>query len=149
MSKRVFTMVFWGSIVAPVMPIPIPFQSGGVQTWLAQEDIEVVGAQASIFSTTPSQNDGKATAEVELSQVGVFDKDGAIIKAAASEYWNTAPAGIAEVAGHIELTFAPPLSIPIKEEGLLYVNTSALGKTAATSTFDYAIIVFYTKKGSR
>ncbi len=149
MSKRVFTMVFHGQVEAMAFPAPEVVVVNAAQTWLAQEDIEVVGAQATMVSTTPSENDGKAIAEVELSQVGVMDSDGAIIKAVASEWWNSAPPGITEVAGHTELTFAPTLAIPVREEGRLYINTSAIGKTAATSTFSFSVVVFYTKKGSR
>ncbi|MBA7552013.1 hypothetical protein ES705_44564 [subsurface metagenome] len=146
MSKRVFTKVFHG-VLAAEQPISIQFNAK--ETWLAQEDIEVVGAQASMLNTSPSENDGLASAEVELSQVGVIDTDGAIIKVVANEWWNTAPPGIYQTAGHTEVSFAPALAIPIKEEGLLYINASTIGKTADVSTFSYSIIVFYTKKGSR
>ncbi len=146
MGKRVFTKVFHGVIAAEV---PVTTQVNAAQTWLAQEDIEVVGVHASMINSSPSENDGLASAEVELSQVGKLDEDGAIIKVVANEWWNTAPPGIHQIAGHTELTFAPTLAIPIKEEGLLYINTSSVGKTAAVSTFSYSVIVFYIKKGSR
>ena len=147
MGKRVFTKVFHGMLTASLAPLAEG--KNAEQTWLAQEDIEVVGVQASMLSTAPSENDGFASGEVELSQVGIKDNDGAIAKVVASEGWNTTPAGVCETAGHTELSFAPTLTIPIKEEGLLYINTSAIGKSAGLSHFSWTVIVFYTKKGSR
>jgi hypothetical protein len=146
MGKRVFTKVFHGQVVAEDAMV---VQVNSKETWLAQEDIEVIGVQASMLNTQPSENDGMATAEVELSQVGKLDADGAIIKVVATEWWNTAPPGIGIGNGHTELSFSPTLSIPIKEEGLLYINTSCIGKTAGMSVFSYSVLVFYTKKGSR
>ncbi|MBA7551290.1 hypothetical protein ES705_43829 [subsurface metagenome] len=145
MSKRVFSKVFHGTIVASN---PLGTAYNAYETWLAQENIEVVGVQASILVTEPSENDGLATAEIELSQVGVKDQDGAILKVVVGEWWNTTPAGIAMTAGHSEVAFSPTLAIPVKEEGYLYINGSAIGKTAGLSHFSYSVIVFYTK-GSR
>jgi hypothetical protein len=146
MAKKVFTKVFHGQVVASGTDRVV---ENAVHTWLAQEDIEVVGVQSSIVSTTPSENDGFSSAEVELSQVGVIDTDGALSKVVASDGWNTTPAGICATAGHTEVAFAPALAIPVKEEGYLYINTSSLGKTAGLSVYSYSVIVFYTKKGTR
>ncbi len=148
MSRRVFTKVFHGLVQAQG-GVGVPVVVNSAQTWLAQEDIEVVGAQGTMVNTAPSENDGFATAEVELSQVGVLDSDGAILKVVANEGWNTAPPGILASSGHTEVAFAPTLAIPVKEEGLLYINTSVIGKSAGTSGFSYSVIVFYTKKSSR
>ncbi|GAI73099.1 unnamed protein product, partial [marine sediment metagenome] len=47
MSKRIFTKVFSGSVVCPTgVPVPQP----AVQSWLVQEDIEVIGAEMAIYS---------------------------------------------------------------------------------------------------
>ncbi|MBA7551906.1 hypothetical protein ES705_44457 [subsurface metagenome] len=146
MSKRIFTKVFSGQQAS--MGVNTTVQAG-LHSWLVQEDVEVIGAVASIYSTVPSENDGFASVDLELSQVGLPVQDGAILSVAASEGWNTTPAGICATSGHASVFFPPGFAVPVKEEGYLYVNSVGVGKTAGVSMFDYEIIVFYTKKGSR
>ncbi|MBA7587043.1 hypothetical protein ES708_29053 [subsurface metagenome] len=123
--------------------------SDGLHSWLVQEDIEVVGAQASIASLLPSENDGWAFAKVELSQVGIRAQDGAILAANATEGWNTVPQGITQCNGHATIVFPQGVAVPVKEEGYLYINALTMGKSAGNSMFDYEIVVFYTKGRSR
>ncbi|MBA7551992.1 hypothetical protein ES705_44543 [subsurface metagenome] len=144
MGKRIFTKVFSGSVIVAAAPT----DEGAWESWLIQyEAIEVIGAQAKILSTMPSENDGFAYAEVELSQVGVRRQEGAILSVAAGEGWNTTPAGINQVNGHQVVTFPAGFAVPVKEEGYLYINTGGRGKSAGDSVFEYEVIVFYTKKG--
>ncbi|MBA7555813.1 hypothetical protein ES705_48500 [subsurface metagenome] len=146
MSKRIFTKVFSGQQASLGMNTTV---QAGLHSWLVQEDIEVIGAQAAIHSVLPSENDGWAMVDMELSQVGIPAQDGAILSVNAGEGWNTTPAGVTQCNGHTSIFFPPGFAVPVKEEGYLYVNSVSQGKSAGTSMFDYEIIVFYTKKGSR
>lgn len=147
MGKRIFTKVFQGSFQAETQ---IPTQTGAVQSWLIQYDsIEVIGAQATVFLRAPSENDGWAFGQIELSQVGIFGLEGAILSAVVVEGWNTAPAGIALSSGHVAVTFPEGFAVPIKEEGYLYINSYTMGKSAGISGFAYEVVVYYTKKGAR
>ncbi|MBA7587914.1 hypothetical protein ES708_29961 [subsurface metagenome] len=120
-----------------------------MHSWLVQEDIEVIGAQATIYLVSPSENDGFSSVDLELSQVGIPAQDGAILSVNATEGWNTTPAGISTTNGIASVFFPPGFAVPVKEEGYLYVNSVGVGKSAGVSMYDYEIIVFYTKKGSR
>jgi len=147
MSKRIFTKVFRGAISAETQ---IPEEVGAVHSWLVQYDsIEVIAAQASLWSYLPSENDGFTNASVELSQVGVVGQEGAILSVAASEGWNTTPAGIMAANGHMAIVFPSGYAVPVKEEGYLYINTTSLGKSAGVSQYRYEVIVHYTKKSVR
>ncbi|GAI68393.1 unnamed protein product, partial [marine sediment metagenome] len=110
--KRIFTKVFSG--VIPV-ETTTPSQVNALLTWLAQEDIDVIGAEALVSCGLPSENDGWSYCVVELSQVGVHGEDGVILKAVASEGWNTTPAGIVKADGHAFVTFPAGYSVPVKE----------------------------------
>jgi hypothetical protein len=145
MSKRIFTKVFVGKVSVET---PMPAEVSEV-AWLAQEDIEVIGAEICVLCTAPSENDGYSHCAVELSQTGVFAADGSILKASASEGWNTTPAGIALANANVAATFPAGYVVPVKEEGYLYVNTESAGKTAGICVYDYNVVVYYTKKGGR
>ncbi|MBA7587287.1 hypothetical protein ES708_29312 [subsurface metagenome] len=144
--KRVFTKIFEEDLVVVE---PSEKVVGAVWTWLIQEDIDVIAAAISIQRTTPSENDGFSFGCIELSQVGVYGQDGAILAAQAGEGWNTTPAGICEANGHAVLALPQGYAVPVKEEGYLYVNSKSRGKTAGGSEYHYQVIVYYTKKGSR
>ncbi|MBA7551712.1 hypothetical protein ES705_44260 [subsurface metagenome] len=144
-NKRIFTKIFHEAI--PVMGVTL-VKAEPAKFWLMQEDIEVLGAEISIFNTAPDENDGYAYIYVELSQVGMLNADGIILAAAAIEYWNTTPAGIDVDNAQVVTNFPPGFVVPIREEGYLYVNTAQFGKTAGTSAFTFDVIVYYTKKGT-
>ncbi len=144
--KRIFTKVFSGTVGA-ISAGTIPHNA--IESWLVQEDIEVIGAEIALVNSAPSENDGFAHCAIELSQVGIFSQDGIILKGVASEGWNTVPQGLAQTNANVAVTFPDGLAVPIKEEGYLYVNAVTYGKTAGESVFSYAIIAYYTKKGSR
>jgi len=146
MSRRIFTKVFQGCVMATTDVLEYV---DAKEAHLVQEDIEVIGAEATAYSTLPSENDGWAFIEVELSQVGRVHKDGAILAVSSSEGWNTTPAGITRANGHVAIAFPSGLAIPVKEEGYLYINTVSTGKSAGTSMFNYWIAVHYIKKSVR
>ncbi len=145
MSKRIFTKVFNGAITAE---LAVPKTDNAIMSWLAQEDIEVVGASATIYSYQPSENDGQAEALIELSQVGIIAQDGAILQVAAHEDWNTTPAGICLTTQQATVMFPQGSAVPIKEEGYLYINAMSVGKTAGLSSFQYTVTVYYIKRGA-
>lgn len=145
MAKRIFTKVLSGTrgvVTTGVIP------EGAVASWLAQEDIEVIGAEIAVVSDKPSENDGFAWCQIELSQVGIWSQDGLILKASASEGWNTTPAGVDQTNGHAIVAFPQGFAVSVKEEGYLYINTIGCGKTAGESTFYWSCIIYYTKRGA-
>jgi len=144
-NKRIFTKVFHKQV--PILG-DTPTKEEPSLFWLQQEDIEVLGAEISIYNTSPSENDGFASFYAELSQVGMLNADGVILAAAALEGWNTTPAGISAVAPAVVTNFPPGYVVPVREEGYLYVNIYAIGKSAGASAFTYDVIVYYTKKGT-
>ncbi|MBA7712817.1 hypothetical protein ES703_121807 [subsurface metagenome] len=146
--KRIFTKRFSGAIDAN--PPGLVFEDqNALETWLVQEDIDVIGAEVAVASHAPSENDGYALVSVELSQVGVMNQDGSILLASSTEGWNTAPPGICQASGHAMVTFPNGMAVPVKEEGYLYINGRSKGKSAGPSLFSYGVVVYYTKKGAR
>ena len=146
MSKRIFTKRFSGEIQVSMIGY---VEQNALETWLLQDDIEILGAEIVVAADKPSENDGFAIVSVELSQTGVALQDGAIILASASEGWNTAPPGISMTNGHAVVTFPQGTVIPVREEGHLYINARGRGKSAGVSTFGYGAVVYYTKGSSR
>ncbi|MBA7553403.1 hypothetical protein ES705_45994 [subsurface metagenome] len=150
MSKKLYSKVWSGTInVEAGQYFTGPEITNALHSWLVQDDIEVVGANLSIISTTPSENDGFAQIMVELSQTGIYGQDGAIACAMAQEGWNTTPAGISAANANVAVIFPDGKAMPVKEEGHLYLNTCYTGKTASFSTFNFEVIIFYTKTGRR
>ncbi len=146
MSKRIFTKETSGlKIVSGATEV----EENAIVSWLMQEDIEVLGATGYCISVLPSENDGWAFLEVELSQAGVLSEDGAILRVAGQEGWNTTPAGVTQCSGHNAIAFPAGFTIPVKEEGHLYINMRGENKTAGFSTFRWGFIIYYTKKGYR
>ncbi|MBA7542010.1 hypothetical protein ES705_34326 [subsurface metagenome] len=144
MSKRVFTRIAKGQVQVSTSFV---IEHTGVYSWLLQEDIEVVGVNMSLWCALPSENDGFASCNLELSQTAEYGQSGAIAAVSSTEGWNTTPAGICQTNGKLALNFPVGLSVPVKEEGHLYVNAEGLGKSAGTSTFSFEVIIYYTMKG--
>jgi hypothetical protein len=144
--KKVFTKVFQGGLAVSGDE---EVERNALVSWLAQEDIEVVAAQISLQSSQPAENDGFASVMLELSQVGVLGLDGAILVAQCGEGWNTTPAGIDQTKADVVLALPSGLTVPVKEEGYLFLNAMQRGKSAGMSVFSYQVIIFYTKGRSR
>lgn len=148
MSKRIFTKRFSGRITC-AFGDPAITSKNAIESWLVQEDLEVVGASIAVGPSLPSENDGWTYCAVELSQVGIAALDGSILTAYASEGWNTTPAGITQSNANVAISFPNGAAIPVKEEGYLYINCKFAGKSAGDSLYDYGVTVYYTKKGSK
>ncbi|MBA7542013.1 hypothetical protein ES705_34329 [subsurface metagenome] len=144
MSKRVFTRIAKGYVAATGMA---PAEHTGVYSWLLQEDIEIVGVNLSLWCRAPSENDGFTSVNLELSQTAEYGQAGAIVAVSATEGWNTTPAGICQTNGALAMNFPVGLSIPVKEEGHIYVNALSLGKSAGTTYYDFEVIIYFTMKG--
>ncbi|GAI02704.1 unnamed protein product [marine sediment metagenome] len=147
MAKRVFTRIAKGIASVGGMGFPEPGEQTGLYSWLLQEDIEIVGVCMSLWNSLPSENDGFAWCNLELSQTAEYGQSGSIASVNAMEGWNTTPAGICATNGHQVMNFPVGLSIPVKEEGHLYVNALLEGKSAGTSEFSFLVIIYYTMKG--
>ncbi len=144
--KRIFTKVFSGT---KMVMNGLPADEAAVQSWLAQEPIEVIGATGVCLCTAPNENDGFAWLKAELSQVGSIALDGSILTVLGGEGWNTVPQGIHAQNGHIAVTFPDGYSVPVKEEGYLYINLRYQGKSAGIAQFEYTFTVYYTKGRSK
>ncbi len=144
MGKRVFTRVAKGWVIVSGAS---EVEQTGVYSWLLQEDIEIVGVNMSLWSEEPSENDGFASCNLELSQTAEYAQAGAIASVNAGEGWNTAPPGIAKQGNVTVLNFPVGLSVPVKEEGHIYVNAMGFGKTAGDSVFAFEVIIYWVKKG--
>ncbi|MBA7586449.1 hypothetical protein ES708_28447 [subsurface metagenome] len=144
MSKRVFTRIAKGYVHAE---LTVEAEQTGIYSWLLQEDIEIVGVVMSLYSAIPSENDGFASVNLELSQTAEYGQAGAVASVNATEGWNTVPQGISGTSNVTVVNFPVGLSIPVKEEGHLYVNALSVGKSAGVSTFVFEVIIYYTMKG--
>jgi hypothetical protein len=147
MSKRIFTKVMMGECQTTTGPVVR--YNNAIDQYLVQEDIEIVGAQICVVPQLPSENDGFTFVAVELSQTGIYGQDGSILSGMADEGWNTTPAGIALANANVTITFPQGTTVPVKEEGHLYLNILEFGKSAGTSIYEYIVTIYYTKKGSR
>ncbi|MBA7558252.1 hypothetical protein ES705_51048 [subsurface metagenome] len=144
--KKVYTKVIHET-VAVMDPATTEFNA--LIAWLLQDDIDIVGAELAVGCYMPNENDGFASLRAELSQAGLMDKDGAILEAMASEWWNTAPPGVSQTNAHAVLSLPEGYAIPIKEEGYLYLNCLAAGKSSGQTLWHVKGIVYYTKGNPR
>ncbi len=141
-KNKVFTKVFNGVIaVSGAQDVDEPARDA----LLVQEDIDIIGASLTLASVVPSENDGFASCYVELSQTGITKQDGLVLGGHAMEGWNTTPAGIMVDNCNVTLVLPAGKTIPVKEEGHLYINVYRTGKSAGVSVFSYVLTVFYTK----
>ncbi len=114
-------------------------------TFVPQEDIVVVGCELAAWLNKPSENDGRSTVEVEISQSGKWAQAGSLIRVAGYEYWNSAPAFGDIENPHLVMMFPKGHGVPISEGTTLYVNVASNGKTAGIAYWRFAPIVYYIK----
>ncbi|MBA7555315.1 hypothetical protein ES705_47973 [subsurface metagenome] len=145
MSKRIFTKRFSGQVEVGMPNMDFP----AMDSWLLQENIEVIGASIAVIPWQPSENDGYTYLSVELSQTGVFGLDGTILQCGAMEGWNTSPAGISVHVGNVAVSFPNGAAVPVREEGYLFVNAKGYFKTAGITNYNYGVTVYYTKGRSK
>ncbi|MBA7557873.1 hypothetical protein ES705_50651 [subsurface metagenome] len=150
MSKRIFTKVWAGYVNVEPGGYPAgPMIENAINSWLLQENVEVIGASMALVNTMPSENDGFSQVLLELSQSGIYGTDGGILAVMSSEGWNTTPAGIFGSVGHSGVMFPDGKTIPVREEGHLYLNVSFTGKSAGICVYSFEVMIYYTKQGSR
>jgi len=116
-------------------------------SWLLQEDIEVVGFQLHVEIEEQLANDGKGAVCVELSQTGVWHSDGVLgIKTTVAE-WNTSPAFGHTDRGEDSVMFPAGNRVTVKEEGYLYLHMclDATELTAGIVKAEGMAIIYYTK----
>jgi len=147
MSRKIFTKYFVtppGDIAHGVTTV-----ENAAWSWLMQEDIEVIGAQMATEFTEMPANDGYCLSHAELSQTGIIGREGAILEAIAYAWWNTTPAGIALVAQTLSVVFPAGFTVPVKEEGYLYVNRNLNGAQLSAGTAQVMSYgqIWYVKKG--
>ena len=116
--------------------------------FVPQEDIEVIGAELAIWMNAASENDGRSRCEVEISQSAVWAQAGSILRGEALEYWNTAPAFGYAVFFSETVMFPKGQTIPVSEGTTLYTNAATNGKSAGSSHWNVAAIIYYIKKGT-
>ncbi len=145
MARRIFTKCFSGALTATGAA---PVISLNMAPWLMQEDVLILGVDMDLVVTVPSENDGFSSCTIEVSQLGAWGDDGSIASVSAYEGWNTTPAGICATTGHTSFFFPAGKGIDIKEEGALYLNAQAKGKTAGTTSFNFLVTIFYEKRGA-
>lgn len=116
-------------------------------SWLLQEDIEVVGFQLHAEVEEQMANDGKGAVCVELSQTGVWHADGILGTLSAVAEWNTAPAFGHTDRHDISVIFPAGHRVTVKEEGYLYLHmcVDATELTAGIVKTEGFAIIYYLK----
>ncbi|MBA7580383.1 hypothetical protein ES708_22274 [subsurface metagenome] len=147
MSKRIFTKFLDGYAIDTSQVMWNV--ENAIDSWLVQEDIEVIGFQLGAKCHSPDQNDDLAEVVGELSQTGVYAEDGAMGQVVNASLWNSVPQGIDRECPTTVVMFPQGTAIPVKEEGHLYLNAQSRGANGTHTTWVVWAIVFYTKKGSR
>jgi len=148
--KRVYTATLFGEIREAGSGSQTE-QYKGVDSYVAQEDIEIIGCELTLMPTLPMGNDGLAWCRAELSQTSDLAKPGIIMEAPNVCEWNTTPAFGEHESTQVFAMFPEGKVVPLKEEGRVYlnyeVNTESL--TAGFYTARLFAIIYYTKKSSK
>ncbi|MBA7555237.1 hypothetical protein ES705_47893 [subsurface metagenome] len=141
MKKQIFTQHLGASFNAEgldyVTTIP--------QTFVAQEDLKLIGCSIWVRLGAISQNDGESKCEAELSQNGVSDQPGTIAKAGAYEQWNTAPPFGVVNHENIVTMFAGDNFIRLAEADVVNLIVSGHGKSAGVSNYLVSARLYYIK----
>ncbi len=144
MSKRIFTRYMtgefsdqgttWKEILA-------------LDSWLLQEDIEVIGYQIGTRVHIADQNDNLTEVIGELSQTAIFGQDGVIGRVCGAHLWNSVPSSVDRECPTSLVMFPQGTAIPVKEEGHIYLNASVKGAALTHAQWAVWAIIYYTKKG--
>ncbi|MBA7582148.1 hypothetical protein ES708_24068 [subsurface metagenome] len=144
MSRRVFTKFMEGIAVDTGTAWT---EESAITSWLAQEDIEVIGFQLGARAYLSDQNDDLAEIVGELSQAGLMHQDGLIGRCTGAHYWNTVPQSVDRECDSPVVMFPEGLAVPVKEEGYLYLHAATKGAVGTHMTWKVWAIVYYTKRG--
>ncbi|MBA7592921.1 hypothetical protein ES708_35123 [subsurface metagenome] len=144
MSKRIFTKHLSGTARDESTGW---LQQDAIQSWLVQEDIEVIGFQLITQVLIADQNDDLAEIIGELSQTGLFGQEGLIGQVTGAHLWNSVPASVDRECPVVTVMFPEGLAIPVKEEGHIYINATAKGAAATHTTWLIRATIYYIKRG--
>lgn len=143
--KKVFTKVLddSGNLAAGTSDIRV------CDTWVVQEDIDIIGVELTSEISRPLGNDGSAELRCEVSQSGQLGKDGSIALCNTTAEWNTSPAFGAMRAARTVTMFPAGYGVQVKEEGTVYlfVVAAANDMTAGILNWDVHATIYYVKKG--
>ncbi len=142
MARRIFTKYLSGTAMDQSQGW---VEDNAIDTWLVQEDIEVIGFQLGVRALISDQNDNLAEITGELSQTGVMSQEGVIGQVQNAHYWNSVPASVDRECQAPIVMFPQGLAVPVKEEGHLYLNATCKGAIGTHMTWLVWAIIYYTK----
>lgn len=142
-TKRTFTHEIQAAIIGPYGTNTTVLAAA---QFVAQEDIKIVGIHL-VIGCSLLGNDGWGEVWAEVSQNGDRYQPGIIIEAGAYSTWNTSPAFGQAKSLSTNVMFAPGHEITLREEGVLYLHTTAFasGVTAGNLNGSAHAIIFYQK----
>jgi hypothetical protein len=143
MSKRIFA-AYLEAHCTPITGAGATWFTGA-DSFLAEEDIVVVGSKLGCFCNVPNENDGLGQFYCELSQNGIPEKPGMINQAMAFDYWNTSPAGVQTSPETNVIMFPEGRGVSLREGESIYLHAHGYGKTAGDCSFIMNAILFYVK----
>ena len=166
MGKRIFTKYLYGTVKRTAIgDLSSHYeQTIGIDRFVAEEDIEVIGfelmAQASIVPTDTDYGLQYWGCVAELSQVGAWASSqmSGVLAKALTEHIKEETDGAANVPAlaqdhpepHVVVMFPSGFSVPVKEEGTLYLNLSHWIDSDAGKEADLfgSCVIYYTHKRS-
>ena len=141
-KKRVFTKVLGKQTVLITGEVT---EELGLDAWLAQEDVHIIGYQLTAHLGSASENDGLAGGMIDLTQAPGMAQDGSLGMVSFHEYWNTAPPFGAITSPTVSVVFAQGKEVSLKEGEYLSLLARVKGKSAGTSNWDIFCTVYYEK----
>lgn len=95
----------------------------GRDSWTVEEDITIVGVQGAFLAVDEDEVDSNGECQLELSQSGLFDKDGCILHDHLYQIVSAAAAGaIVQESHHYEMFYPPGMGITMREGDTLYCH---------------------------
>ena len=145
---KIYTKVLSGFVD---MASGVTTDEPSADSWLLQEDIEVIGVGLFCRFTHALGNDGDGSVTAELSQVAKFEVDGTIALITAVQDWNTTPAFGQIKNKDLTVMFPPGYAVSVKEEGYLHLNmhATASGTIPGGSRGGGHAVIYYIKKTLR
>ncbi|MBA7591184.1 hypothetical protein ES708_33336 [subsurface metagenome] len=144
MSRRIFTKYMTGEFSDQGTTWK---EKLALDSWLLQEDIEVIGFQLGTKVEMADQNDNLTEVIGELSQTAIFGQDGVIGQVCGAHLWNSVPASVDRECPTSLVMFPEGLAIPVKEEGHIYLNAIVKGAALTHAQWSAWAIIYYIKRG--